>query len=252
MNNSEAESDKKSNCAGASRFATTHWTVVLTAGKPESSRYRQALETLCQTYWFPLYAYLRRQGHDAHQAEDYVQAFFAKLLEKHGLRLADPKRGRFRSFLLAALKHFLANEVDRVQTQKRGGNLKIFSLNNQDAETRYSLQHAHHLTPEKLFQRHWALTLLERTLTQLQAEAVHGGKQELFNRLKCYLTWEKDSSPYRDAAAELNMTEGAVKAAVHRLRVRYRQLLRDEIAQTVANEDQIDEEIHDLFTALAG
>lgn len=252
MNNSEAEDIKKSSSAGASRFATTHWTVVLTAGKPDSSRYQQALETLCQTYWFPLYAYLRRQGHDAHQSEDYVQAFFAKLLEKHGLRLADPKRGKFRSFLLAALKHFLSNELDRIRAQKRGGNLKVLSLNNQDAETRYSLQPTHQLTPEKLFQRHWALTLLERTLTRLQAEAVHGDKQELFDRLKGYLTGEKDSAPYKDAAAELNMTEGAVKAAVHRLRVRYRQLLRDEIAQTVANKDQIDEEIRDLFTALAG
>jgi RNA polymerase sigma factor (sigma-70 family) len=251
VNNSEAEDIKKSSSAGASRFATTHWTVVLTAGSPESSRYQQALETLCQTYWFPLYAYLRRQGHDAHQAEDYVQAFFAKLLEKHGLRLADPKRGKFRSFLLAALKHFLANELDRVRAQKRGGNLKVLSLSSQDAETQYALRPAHQLTPEKLFERYWALTVLDRTLTRLKAESVLADKQELFDRLKGYLTAEKGSVPYRDAATELNMTEGAVKAAVHRLRVRYRQLLRNEIAQTVANEEQIDEEIRDLFTALA-
>jgi RNA polymerase sigma factor (sigma-70 family) len=251
MNNSEAQNDKKSSSARTGRFATTHWTVVLTAGRPESSRYQQALETLCQTYWFPLYAYLRRQGHDAHQAEDYTQAFFAKLLEKHGLRLADPKRGKFRSFLLAALKHFLANELDRVRAQKRGGNLKVLSLSTQDAETQYALQPAHQLTPEKLFERYWALTVLDRTLTRLKAESVLADKQELFDRLKGYLTAEKGSVPYRDAAAELNMTEGAVKAAVHRLRVRYRQLLRNEIAQTVANEEQIDEEIRDLFTALA-
>ena len=237
--------------SSAGRFATTHWSVVLAAGQPGSPHYQQALETLCQTYWFPLYAYLRRQGYDTHRAEDYTQAFFARLLEKHDLRLADPKRGKFRSFLLAALKYFLANELDRAQAQKRGGGQKVLPLDIENAESRYTLGPAHHLSPEKLFERSWALTVLHRAMARLQAESAAANKQKLFNHLKVYLTADRDTIPYRDMAAELNMTEGAVKVAVHRLRSRYRELLRDEIAQTVASEDQIEEEIRDLFAALA-
>jgi RNA polymerase sigma-70 factor (ECF subfamily) len=172
-------------------------------------------------------------------------------LEKRGLRLADPEHGRFRSFLLAALKHFLANELDRMRTQKRGGGRRVLSLDSENAETRYGLQPAHQLTPEKLFERSWALTVLNRTMTRLQSESAGSGKRKLFESLKVYLTAEKGSAPYRDVAAELDMTEGAVKVAVHRLRSRYRELLREEIAQTVAAEGQIDEEIRDLFAALA-
>lgn len=237
--------------SGAGRFATTHWSVVLTAGSPSSPNYKQALSNLCQTYWFPLYAYLRRQGHDTHQAKDYTQAFFASLLEKRGLRLADPKRGKFRSFLLTALKHFVANERDRAQAQKRGGGRKVLSLTFENAENQYALEPAHQLSPEKLFERSWALTVLERTMTRLQAESAGAKKRKAFNLLKVYLTAETGSIPYRDVAAELDMTEGAVKVAVHRLRRRYRELLRDEIAQTVTAEDEIDEEIRDLFAALA-
>ena len=251
MNQDQAKNGKESNSAGTSRFATTHWTVVLAAGQPGTSRYQQALETLCRTYWFPLYAYLRRCGHDTHNAEEHTQAFFARLLEKGGLRLADPKRGKFRSFLLAALKHFLADERDRTQALKRGGGRKVVSLDVGDAETRYALEPATHSSPERLFEKSWAMTVLAQAMAQLKAESAGADKQELFNRLKGYLAAEKGSAPYRDAAAELNMTEGAVKVAVHRLRRRYRQLVRDEIAQTVATEDQIAEEIRDLFTALA-
>ncbi len=239
-----------SNLPGAGRFATTHWSVVMAAGRPKSASYQQALETLCQTYWFPLYVYLRRHGCDSNQAEDYTQAFFAGLLAKGGLRLADPKRGKFRSFLLASLKHFLSNERARARAKKRGGGRKVLSLDFENAESQYALEPRDELSPEKLFERSWALTVLDRTMACLQAEAISTNKQKLFDRLKVYLTAEKGSVLYRDAAAELDMAESAVRVAVHRLRKRYRELLRDEIAQTVTSNDQIDEEIRDLFAAL--
>jgi RNA polymerase sigma factor (sigma-70 family) len=239
-----------SNLPGAGRFATTHWSVVMAAGRPKSASYQQALETLCKTYWFPLYAYLRRHGYESHKAEDYTQAFFAGLLAKHGLRLADPKRGKFRSFLLASLKHFLSNERARARAKKRGGGRKVLSLDLQNAESQYALEPRDELSPEKIFERSWALTVLDRTMARLQAEAISTNKQKLFDHLKVYLTAEKSSVPYRDVAAELDITEGAVRVAIHRLRRRYRELLRDEIAQTVISDDQIDEEIRDLFAAL--
>jgi RNA polymerase sigma-70 factor (ECF subfamily) len=236
---------------GAGRFATTHWSVILAAGQPESTSYKQALETLCRTYWFPLYVYLRRQGHDAHQAEDHTQAFLAFLLEKHGLRLADPKRGRFRSFLLTSLKNFLANQRARARAQKRGGGRKVLSLDIENAERQYALKRHDELSPEKLFARSWALTVLDRTMARLQAEAANKKKSKLFERLRAYLTAGENASPYGEIAAELKMSEGTVRVAAHRLRRRYRELLRDEIAQTVTTEDQIDQEIRDLFVALA-
>ncbi|UCG49219.1 MAG: hypothetical protein JSU94_05435 [Phycisphaerales bacterium] len=241
----------QSGLRGLGRFATTHWSVVRSAGRPGSMHYQQALETLCRTYWFPLYAYLRRHGYDAEAAEEHTQAFFARLLEKHGLRLADPARGKFRSFLLAALKHFVANELKRAKALKRGGRMKTLSLNFQKAESQYALEPADRLTPEKLFERSWALTVLERTMARLAAESRAAGKQNLFERLKIYLTTDRGSVPYAEAAQELDMTEGAIKVAVHRLKKRYRELLRDEIAQTVEYEQQVDEEIRELFKALA-
>jgi len=242
---------KSSSVSGAGRFATTHWSVVLQAGQPGAPGYQQALETLCRSYWFPLYAYLRRHDCDSHQAEDYIQAFFCRILEKQILRLAESKRGRFRSFLLTTLKRFLADERDRAQAQKRGGGRRILSIDFQEAESQYALEPADRLSSEKLFDKSWALTVLDRTMVCLKAELASKNKQELFDHLKIYLTAEKGSIPYRDMAADLNITEGAVRTAVHRLRRRYRKLLRDEIAQTVTTEDQIDEEIDDLFAALA-
>ncbi len=241
---------KSYSVSGAGRFATTHWSVVLQAGQPGAPGYQQALETLCRGYWFPLYAYLRRHGYDSHQAEDYTQAFFCKVLEKQVLRLADSKRGRFRSFLLATLKNFLADEHDRARAQKRGGGRKLLSIDFNEAENQYALEPADRLSPEKLFDKSWALTVLERTMACLKTELAGKNKKELFDHLKIYLTAEKGSIPYRDTAAELNMTEAAVRTAVHRLRRHYRKSLRDEIAQTVTTEDQIDEEIDDLFAAL--
>ena len=245
------KSAKNFSVSGAGRFATTHWSVVLQAGQPKAPGYQQALETLCRSYWFPLYAYLRRHGYNNQQAEDYTQAFFCRVLEKQVLRMADSKRGKFRSFLLATLKHFLSDEYDRARAQKRGGGRKLLSIDFKDAENQYALESAHRLSAEKLFDKSWALTVLDRTMACLKAELASQKKQELFDNLKIYLTTEKGSIPYRDKAAQMNMTEGNVRTAVHRLRRRYRKLLRDEIAQTVAAEDQIDEEIDDLFNALA-
>ena len=238
--------------SGDGRFATTHWSVVLAAGRPKSATYQQALETLCKTYWFPLYAYLRRNGYDGHRAQDYTQAFFTGLLAKGGLGLVDPKRGKFRSFLLASLKHFVSNERARARAKKRGGDQKVLSLDFENAENQYALEPRDDLSPEKLFERSWALTVLERTMDRLKEESIRTDKQKIFERLKSYLIAEKSSAPYSDAAEELNITEGAVRVAVHRLRKRYGELLRDEIAQTVTSDEQVDEEIRDLFDALGG
>lgn len=233
------------------RFATTHWTVVLAAGSPDSSRYREALETLCRTYWFPLYAYLRRQGYSTHDAEDQTQAFVAHTLEKLDLGRADPNRGRFRSFLLSMLKHFVADQQDRANAQKRGGGKKPFSLDVAGAETRYRLEPSIGLTPDRLFEKSWALTVLNQTMARLKAETGRPEKQRLFEHLKSHLAGGTDTVPYRDLAVELRMTEGAVKVALHRLRKRYRELLREGIAQTVSSDREIDDEIRALFEALA-
>jgi RNA polymerase sigma-70 factor (ECF subfamily) len=225
--------------------------VVLAAGSPTSASYQESLETLCKTYWLPVYVYLRQHGHNAHQAEDCTQGFITYLLEKRTLRRADPACGRFRSFLLGTLKHFLADERDRAKAQKRGGNHKILSLDFADAETKHVIEPVDDLSPERLFDRYWALTVLNRTIDRLKTELDNTGKQYLFSALKGYIAFEGGSVPYRNVAAELNITEGAVKVAVHRLRRRYRELLREEIAQTVGTEEQIDDEIQDLFAAVA-
>jgi RNA polymerase sigma-70 factor (ECF subfamily) len=234
-----------------SRFATTHWSVVLAAGSPESTRYKEALETLCRTYWFPLYAFLRQHGCDVHQAEDYIQAFFTRMLEKHSLNAVDVKSGKFRSFLLTSLKNFVANEIDHIQAQKRGGRHTILSLDFDNAERQYISEPSHQMSPEKIFEKSWAITVLEHTMNQLQAEFASSNKLSLFNHLRVYLTADENGIPYRNVAVELEMTEGAVKMAVHRLRARYRDLLRENVAQTVATQGQIDEEIHDLLAVLS-
>ena len=240
-----------STSADAGRFATTRWSVVIAAGDSTSPRHREALSTLCQRYWFPLYAYLRRRGYDIHQAEDSTQAFFALMLEKHYLDKVKPVPGKFRSFLLTALKHFLANERDHARAQKRGGGRTILSLNFEDAENQYTHEPANDLSPEKLFEKSWALTVLERTMDQLEAELARKGKETLFEHLRVYLAVDANAIPYCEVAAKLGMTEGTARVATHRLRKRCRELLRDEIAQTVTSEDEIDDEIRGLFEALS-
>jgi RNA polymerase sigma-70 factor (ECF subfamily) len=236
--------------SGSRQFATTRWSLVLAAGKRSSPQSSAALATLCENYWYPLYAYVRRRGHEANEAEDFTQAFFARLLEKNDLAAADPERGRFRSFLLASLKHFLANEWDRARAEKRGGGRAALSIDFGTAEERYRAEPTHDLTPEKIFERRWALVLLENVLARLHDESAQAGKADSFDRLKGFLTGEQSAGTYGQLAAELNMSEGAVKVAVHRLRRRYRELLRAEIEETVADPDEIDQEIRALFSAL--
>lgn len=242
--------DPESMPAGAGQFATTHWSLVVAAGDRASPQSQQALAALCSAYWYPLYAYVRRRGHDAHQAQDLTQGFFTRLLEKDFLQVVDREKGKFRSFLLAAFQHFLANEYDRVRAKKRGGGRRHLSLDFAAAESRYGLEPSHRLTPERLFERRWALVLLDQVLARLREEFVQTEKARVFDALKVYLMWDQKAVPYRQVAKELAMKEGAVKVAVHRLRRRYRDMLRDEIARTVHEPGQIEEEIQDLFAAL--
>jgi RNA polymerase sigma factor (sigma-70 family) len=233
-------------------FATTHWSVILAATRSDTTRAQAALARLCQTYWYPLYAYVRRRGYEPHDAQDLTQEFFARLLEHKWLAQADRERGRFRTFLLSAMGHFLANEWDKARTQKRGGGVEMVPLQLDSAETRYGRDPADPLTPEQCFDRRWALALLDEVLNALRREHIAAGTEQLFDTLKPCLVGDRQSQPYAALGASLGMTEGAVKVAVHRLRQRYRQLLRDEIAHTVATPEEVNEEMHHLFAVLAG
>ena len=232
------------------RFATTRWSMVLAAGRSDTPDARRALATLCEAYWYPLYAYVRRRGQAAEEARDLTQEFFADLLGRDALQAADPKRGKFRSFLLASLNNFLAKEWRREGTQKRGGHSVVLSLDFESAEARYSREPSHELTAERIFLRRWAMEVLEQALAKLRREYAGRGKLELFEHFGGLIVMDKQSVPYRRIAQELGMTEGAVKVALHRLRGRCRELLREEIAQTVDQPDQVDDELRDLFTAL--
>lgn len=236
------------NPGSAASFATTHWSLVSAAGKQASPDAQEALATLCGTYWYPLYAYVRRVGYQPDDAQDLTQAFFARLLEKDYLKAADKERGKFRSFLLASFKHFLSKERDRAKAQKRGGGRKLLPLDFEAGEKRYSLEPAHELTAEKMYERRWALTLLDQVLARLREEFVQTGKDKIFDGLKGVLTGEDVA--YGQVAAELDMTEGAVKVAVHRLRRRYKELVLAEISQTVAKPEDVDEELRHLFAAI--
>ena len=217
----------------------------------DSPQAHQALETLCRNYWYPLYAYVRRQGHSAHDAQDLTQAFFARLLEKNYLADVQREKGRFRSFLLASLKHFLANEWDREQALKRGGGKRLIALDEESAESRYRLEPKDDLSADKIYERRWALTLLEQVLAKLRGEFEKDGKLDQFETLKQYLSGGRTSVSYAQAADKLGMNEGAIKVAVHRLRKRYRELLRAEIVQTVATASEVEAEIRYLFAALS-
>jgi RNA polymerase sigma-70 factor (ECF subfamily) len=233
-------------------FVTTRWTVVLSAGRKSSPQSDRALGELCQTYWYPLYAYVRRQGHTKEDAEDLVQAFFARFLEKNYLEGLSAERGKFRAFLLASLKHFLANEWDKSQRQKRGGGVTHLSLDWQSADERFHFDPPDPSSPDKIFDREWALALLERVVTRLRDECGAEGKAALFEQARGYLMVGEKAIPYAEAAQALGLDEGAVRVAVHRLRKRYRELLRDEIAQTLDDRTQVTEELCSLQAALAG
>jgi RNA polymerase sigma-70 factor (ECF subfamily) len=210
------------------------------------------LATLCQIYWYPLYAYARRHSTSAHDAQDLTQAFFAELLEKAYLQDADPERGKFRSFLLTAFKHFLSKERARANAQKRGGGRAVLSLDFQVGESRYHLEPVDHATPDKLYERGWALAILDQTLARLRQELANAGKEKLFECLKGALAGEGVQESYAQIADLLGLSESAIKVAVHRLRRRYQELLRAEIAQTVASPEEVDDELRDLFAAVRG
>jgi RNA polymerase sigma factor (sigma-70 family) len=231
-------------------FVTTQWSLV-TAARSDTTHAQAALERLCQTYWYPLYTYVRRRGHAAEDAQDLTQAFFARLLERQWVSDADRQRGRFRTFLLTAMSRFLSDEWDKARAQKRGGGLAQIPVQLDTAETRYGHEPADNATPEQSYERRWALTLLDTVLHQLRAEYERDGKSELFAALNSSLIGGRESQPYAELGAKLEMNESAVKVAVHRLRKRYRQLLRAEIAQTLAENEDVDEELRYLFSVLA-
>ncbi len=234
-------------------FATTHWSGVLAAARAgDSGRGAAALEALCRKYWHPLYAYLRRAGHASHDAEDLVQGFFEQCLRHGYLAAANRDRGRFRSFLLTALKRYAANEQDKARALKRGGGQPAISFDAGDAETRYAADPHTSLTPDRLFERRWALTLLETVLDRLRQEQAAAGRAPLFAELQGVLTASGQQTPMAETARRLGMSEGAVKVAAHRLRRRYRELLLEEIAHTVGSADEIEEERRRLLAALGG
>jgi len=231
----------------AREFHTTHWSMVLRAGGASAGA-QAALSNLCAAYWYPLYAFVRRQGRSAHDAQDLTQEFFARLLERGGVVGVARERGRFRTWLLAAMEHFLINEWRRAGAQKRGGGAAVVSMDD-EAEARYLREPIDPMTAEKLYDRRWALTLLDRVLARLGGELAESGKTAQFEALKFCLSGEKRA--YAEVALTLGMTESAVKVAAHRLRERYRALIRAEIAETVGSSEEVDAEMRDLFAALS-
>jgi RNA polymerase sigma factor (sigma-70 family) len=232
-------------------FATTHWTVVLAAGRRSTPQSDEALQQLCKTYWFPLYAYVRRRGHTKEDAEDLTQAFFARFLARNYLEGLNAERGRFRAFLLASLKNFLANEWHKSQRQKRGGGEVPLSLDWQTADRKFQVAAMNEPSPDRAFDREWALALLAKVIERLQKECEADGKAKLFEQLKIFLTAGRDGTAQAEIAKSLGMEEGAVRVAIHRLRKRYRVLLRAEIAQTLSDGADVDEEMRALFGAFA-
>ena len=233
---------------GPSRFPTTRWTLVVAAGDPHRKEARSALVSLCENYWYPLYAYLRRRGYRADEAQDLTQEFFIRVLEGRYLDRADPEKGRFRSFILTSLKFFVADEEDRHRARKRGGGMLV-PLEFSSGEERYQREPAHDETPERIFERRWALSLIDRVVEKLREEFVQHGRPEHFERLKVFLLGQSDT-PYAALAQEMNTSEGALKVAIHRLRKRYRELFRQEIADTVADPVEVESELRYLAAVL--
>ena len=232
-------------------FVTTHWSVVLSAREKDSAGSEEALEALCRSYWYPLYAYVRRQGHGPHDAQDLTQEFFARLLRADYLKSVAREKGRFRTFLLVALKRFLANEWDRARAQKRGGGQAQMTLDTSEAETRYQVEPAARLDADRIYDRRWALTLLEQTMGRLRGEFAEAGRAKEFERLKIFLTADKGTIDYAALAMEFGQSEGALRVAIHRLRKRFRELFREGIAHTVSGPEEAEEEMRHLLAALA-
>src|SRR2546427_7732151 len=230
------------------RFTTTHWSVVLLAGQADSPHATEALEKLCRTYWYPLYVYVRRQGNSPEDSQDLTQIFFSRLLEKNYFAKADPDRGKFRTFLLGSLKNFLVNEWKREGRLKRGGDLTFLSIDANVAEDRYATEPANESNPDAAYEQRWAVTLIEQVLAMLRREYSAADKARLFEELKGFIWGDKSTASYAEIAAHLNLTEGTVKVAVHPLRQRFRELLRAEVAHTVARPDDVDDELRYLIS----
>jgi RNA polymerase sigma-70 factor (ECF subfamily) len=246
-----AQPDHRSDRPGSDPFLTTHWSLVVEAADRGSPASAEALEALCRTYWLPLYRYVRRRTPNLDEAHDLTQEFFARLLEKNFLAAAQPERGRFRAFLLAAFKHFLSHEWEKARTQKRGGGKPVFSLDFSSSDSHHALEPSAGVTPEEAYDREWATTLLAGVMESLLEEFTRAGKRAEFDVLKGFLTGGDPGRSYADAARELGSSEAAVKMAVYRLKGRFRERLRDWIAQTVSGPEEIDAEIRDLFAAFA-
>lgn len=232
------------------RFATTQWSQVLAARDRGGTEARNALAALFEVYWYPLYAFIRRQGYGPEDAQDLTQGYFSYLIDKQVLSAVDPDAGRFRSFLLVTLKHYLSHERDRAAALKRGGGTQTVSLDAASAEQRYHLEPEDNLTPEQVFERRWALTVVERSLERLRQETAEGDRPALFDKVKGCLTGEEPHTPYKEVARELGMSEVAMRGTVHRMRQRLGRFLRSEIAETVADPGQVDDEVRHLLTAI--
>jgi len=237
---------------GEREFRTTHWSVVLAAGDSRSPQSTDALEKLCRAYWYPLYAFVRRQGYQPEAAQDLTQEFFSRLLASHGLETVDRSKGKFRSFLLASMKNLLANERKRAHRQKRGGGFAHFSLDATVAENRYQLDPPDELTPERIFERRWAETLIDFVTRRLQEEFAEAGMARRFEELKVFLLGDEEPASYAEIAGRLDMSEGAVRTAIYRMRQRYGELFRAEIAQTVTSLPEMEEEIRHFLAVLGG
>ena len=242
-------SENEGGSVANARFCTTHWSVVLKAAEPSSPHGAEALSALCNSYWLPLYAYVRRLGHNPHDAEDLTQEFFARLVEKEWIGSADSTKGKFRSFLLTAMKRFLANDYRHSQAAKRNSGQPLVSLDD-TAEVRYAQETVSTLSPEKLYDRRWALSLFERALRRLREQHAAPEKSRGFDQFKKYLSEEPGPGDYARLGSELGISRGAVAAAVHRLRQHYRELVREEISLTVETPAQVDEELRSLLVAL--
>jgi len=232
-------------------FTTTRWSIVLNAQDPASPHASEALEKLCRAYWYPLYAFVRRQGHDEATAKDLTQGFFAKLLEKNYLSGVHPDKGRFRTFLLVAVRHFISDEGDKARALKRGGGQPVISLDETVGEDRYRQEPVESMDAEKLYERRWALTLLEQARERLKEDYRAAGKAELYERLQPFESGGSDAPAYADVAPALGLSEGGLRAAVHRMRQRYRELVREEVAQTVNSPAEVDEEIRYLIRVVS-
>ena len=233
------------------QFTTTHWSVILTARTTGSPDAAAAMEKLCQAYWYPLYAYVRRRGHEPEDARDLTQSYFLRLLENDYVAQADPAKGKFRSFLLVTLNHFLSDARERERAIKRGGGRTIVSLDAMDAEERFRCEPRDSTTPERLFERRWAMTLLDRAARRVREEFVEAGKEDVFNVLQVFQPGEQTALSYAEAAARLGLGEAAVKTLIHRLRRRHRELVREEVAQTVSSTQEVEEELRQMIAVLS-